>query len=120
MRHYTATYQSAAFLPVLSLDALTSSIAADAIGFDIADEESVPLDEHVERAEALAAINDFVNGLAERDRLIVRRLFWLGHTQTQIAVDLGVSKMAISKAVKRILNQGHSSLAAHRHLTFLN
>lgn len=122
MRHDTATYLfPGAFAPVLSLDALTAQPDADGFNrFDLADEDAVPPDEHLAQAEGFAAVDTFVNALPERDQLIVKRLFWLGHTQTQIAADLGVSKMAISKTVARICRLGRSLLAPHEHLAFMN
>jgi RNA polymerase sigma factor (sigma-70 family) len=122
MRHNTATYIfPGAFAPVLSLDALTAQPDADGFNrFDIADEDALTPDEQIAQAEGFAAVEAFVNALPERDQLIVKRLFWLGHTQTQIAADLGVSKMAISKAVARICRLGRSLLAPHEHLAFMN
>ena len=51
---------------------------------------------------------------------IVRRLFWENETQTDIAADFGVSKMAISKTMARIARQGRVALADHEHLALLN
>lgn len=122
MRHDTAThFFPGAFAPVLSLDALTAQPEADGISrCDIVDEDAVSPDEQIAKAEGFAAVEAFVNALPERDQLIVERLFWLGHTQTQIAADLGVSKMAISKAVARVCRLGHALLAPHEHLAFMS
>jgi RNA polymerase sigma factor (sigma-70 family) len=122
MRQSTATYLFAgAFAPVLSLDALTGQ--PDAYGvyrLDIADEDALLPDEQIAQAEGFAAVDAFVDALPERDKLIVKRLFWLGHTQTQIAADLGVTKMAISKALARICRLGRTLLAPHEHLVSIN
>jgi len=123
MRKTSAAYTfPGVFAPVLSIDALTAQPGADGFdSFDIADEDALTPDEQIAQAEGLAAVEAFVNELPERDQLIiVKRLFWLGHTQTQIAADLGVSKMAISKAVARICRLGRSLLAPHEHLAFMN
>lgn len=122
MRQDTATYLfPGAFAPVLSLDALTAQPDADGFNrFDIADEDALTPDEQIAQAEGFAAVEAFVGTLPERDQLIVKRLFWLGYTQTQIAADLGVSKMAISKAVARICRLGRLLLAPHEHLAFMN
>jgi DNA-directed RNA polymerase specialized sigma subunit len=122
MRHDTATYLfPGVFAPVLSLDALTAQPDADGSNrFDIADEDAITPDEQIAQAEGFAAVAAFVNALPKRDHLIVKRLFWLGHTQTQVAADLGVSKMAISKAVARICRLGRALLAPHEHLAFMN
>jgi RNA polymerase sigma factor (sigma-70 family) len=108
-----------AFAPVLSLDALTAQPDGGGFnGFDITDENTLPLDEQLAQTEGFAALDAFVQALAERDRLILQRYFWLGHTQTAIAADLGVSKMAVSKAVARICREGRERLAPHRQLAF--
>jgi RNA polymerase sigma factor (sigma-70 family) len=122
MRFDGATYFfPGAFAPTLSLDALFARTGAEGFNnFDIADADSLTQDEMVAQAEGLAAVDTFVSALPPRDRTIVERLFWLGHTQTQIAADLGVSKMAISKAVARICRLGRERLAEHKHLAFLN
>lgn len=122
MRRDTATYLfPGAFAPVLSLDALTTQPDADGINrFDIADEDALAPDEQIAQAEGFAAVAAFVNALPERDQLIVKRLFWLGHTQAQVAADFGVSKMAICKAVARICRLGRALLAPHEHLAFMN
>lgn len=122
MRRFADTYLfSGAFAPVLSLDSLIGNEHADGFnGFDIPDEESLPPDEQIAQAEGFAAVDAFISALPERDQMIIRRLFWLGHTQTQIAADLGVSKMAISKALARICRIGRSQLAPHQHLALIN
>ena len=122
MRHDTGTYLffPGAFAPVLSIDALTAQPDADGFNrFDIADEDALTPEEQLAQAEGFAAVDALVNALPERDQLIVKRLFWLGHTQTQIATDLGVSKMAISKAMARICLRGRSMLAPHEHVLFM-
>lgn len=122
MRHSTATYIfPGVFAPILSLDTLSSQQDSDGFNsFDIPDHDTLPVDEQIAQAEGFAAVDAFVNALPERDKLIVKRLFWLGHTQTQIAAELGVSKMAISKAIARICDLGRHHLAPHQHLAFIN
>jgi RNA polymerase sigma factor (sigma-70 family) len=122
MRQDTKTYLfPGVFLPVLSLDELSAQPDADGFNsFDIADEDTLSPDEQIAQAEGFTAVDAFVNTLTERDQLIVRRLFWLGDTQTQIASDLGVSKMAISKVVARIRSHGRSVLAPYEYLAFNN
>jgi DNA-directed RNA polymerase specialized sigma24 family protein len=122
MRHDATRYLfPGVFAPVLSLDALCDRQDADGFNsFDIPDHDTPVLDEQLARAEGFAAVDAFVNGLPDRDRVIINRLFWLGHTQTQVAADLGVSKMAISKAVARICALGRRLLAPHRHLAFIH
>lgn len=123
MRHNLATPSPfGVFAPVLSLDALVGQRDADDDGpaFDLPDTETLPLDEQIARAQGFAALDRFVADLPDRDQMIVRRMFWQGHTQTQIAADLGVSKMAISKAFARICKVGRTALTPHQHIAFMN
>lgn len=111
-----------AFAPVLSLDALTSHLDPETgfSTFDIEDDSLNPTHLELERAEAIAAVTRFVDDLPQRDREIVRRLFWEDETQTEIAESYGISKMAISKALARIVRRGQISLAPHENLPFMN
>jgi DNA-directed RNA polymerase specialized sigma subunit len=102
------------FAPVVSLDALIDSPGADGLTpLDIADDGLVPADEAIAQTEVQVAVTAFIDALTERDRLIVERLFWLGQTQAKIAADLGISKMAVNKAVARICRQGRTQLAPY-------
>lgn len=119
MRQGVGSYLFAGvFAPILSLDELTARQHADGgPSFDIPD-ESPRVDAQLEQAQALAAVEQFVQALPPRDQEIVKSLYWLDQTQTEIAARFGVSKMAISKAVKRICLQGRDVLAPHQHLAF--
>ena len=66
--------------------------------------------------ETKAIVRRFVNALPERDREIVRRVFWDGETQTAVAADLGVSKMAVSKVISKITKRGREDLPQYEHL----
>ncbi len=66
--------------------------------------------------ETKAIVRQFVETLPGRDREIVRRVFWDGETQTAVAADLGVSKMAVSKAIARITKRGRDVLPLPEHL----
>jgi hypothetical protein len=46
-----------------------------------------------------------------REQEIVHRIFWLGETQASAARSLGVSRMAISKTVKKITKLGRAQIA---------
>lgn len=109
------------FAPVLSLDELSSRLDPETghATFDIPDSASLP-DARLEHSQADDAVARFVDSLPARDREIVRRLFWEDETQTEIAADFGVSKMAISKAMARIAQRGCAALADHEHLALLN
>lgn len=66
--------------------------------------------------ETKAIVREFVAKLPNRDREIVNRVFWGGETQTAVAADLGVSKMAVSKAISRIARRGRDSLPPYDRL----
>jgi len=66
--------------------------------------------------ETNAIVRKFVDRLPCRDREIVNRIFWDGETQTAVAADLGVSKMAVSKAISRISKRGRHVLPCYEHL----
>jgi RNA polymerase sigma factor (sigma-70 family) len=67
-------------------------------------------------AETRAMVRKFVESLPRREREIARRVFWGGETQTAVAADLGVSKMAVSKAISRIAKRGRKALPRYDHL----
>ncbi len=106
-----------AFRPILSLDALFEIDADGLVDFNIAGDWPGP-DACAERSEAIAAVNRFVDDLPQRDRIIIQSLFWEDRTQTEIAYTLGVSKMAISKAVSRILRHARQFLVGHEQTAF--
>lgn len=108
---------SGVFAPVLSLEELSSRLDPETghATFDIPD-TAPPVDAQLETTEAIEAVTHFVDELAARDREIVRRIFWGDQTQTQIAADYGISKMAISKVMARIAKQGRQALAPYQHL----
>jgi RNA polymerase sigma factor (sigma-70 family) len=98
------------FAPVLSLDQLYANREEDGSFFDLVDTASTPL-QSLEIEQAFSAINKFVDDLPPRDRQIVRSVFWQGRSQSDVANDLKVSKMAISKAMARICARGRTALA---------
>jgi RNA polymerase sigma factor (sigma-70 family) len=101
-----------AFAPVLSLDELLAG-PDDEIGprFELPD-ESPSAENLLVQLESIAAVERFLARLSPRDREIITRLFWNDETQTQVAASLGVSKMAICKALARICRQARIYLAA--------
>jgi hypothetical protein len=58
-----------------------------------------------------ARLAAFVGSLTQRDRDVVRRVFWLGETQASAARDLGLSRMAITKLLRRIYSLGRMHFA---------
>jgi len=105
------------FAPILSLDELLTTSDGDAGGikFDLIDPGPLA-DEQIEHTETTAAVNDFVASLAPRDQEIVRRVFWGGESQAEVAARFSVSKMAISKTIARIYRKGRTALAKYENL----
>jgi RNA polymerase sigma factor (sigma-70 family) len=110
MRHRDYLFPGA-FAPVLSLDEL----CAGGSSFVLVDPDQTP-ELALETVQAHAAIRRFVDDLPPRDRQIVRSVFWDDRSQSDVAIELKVSKMAISKAMARICAQGRSTLAVHQFL----
>ena len=67
-------------------------------------------------AETKAIVRNFVDSLPKHQRDIVRRVFWCGETQTAVAADLGVSKMAVSKAIAKVAKRGREAMPRYDHL----
>ncbi|WP_276320033.1 sigma-70 family RNA polymerase sigma factor, partial [Haloactinopolyspora alba] len=81
------------------------------------DEDDAPLGDAVggddagyDRAEALVALGPACCQLGTRDRRIVYLRFFRGWTQQEIADELGVSQMQISRLLSRILRQLRQSI----------
>jgi RNA polymerase sigma-B factor len=91
----------------LSLDAPASSSASLPLGSMVADQSDTYV--LVDQVESLRPA---VAKLAERDRLILRRRFVDHWTQAQIAAEIGVSQMQVSRLLHRILLGLRSTLAA--------
>ena len=103
--------------PVLSLDQLYANRAEGSTRFDLTDPKLTP-HQALELSQAIAAINSFVASLPQRDQHIVRSVFWECKSQTDVAVEFKVSKMAISKAMARVYERGRAALSGHEHLAF--
>jgi DNA-directed RNA polymerase specialized sigma24 family protein len=56
-------------------------------------------------ADERARIKSALDGLAELDRGLIRRLFWDGRGEGDLAREWGVSQQAVSKRKQRILTQ---------------
>lgn len=91
----------------LSLDAPVSGSASMPLGSTVSDEADTYV--LVDQVESLRPA---VAGLAERDQLILRRRFVDHWTQAQIAAEIGVSQMQVSRLLHRILGSLRSTLAA--------
>jgi len=64
------------------------------------------------RAEIRAALAPLIEKLSDRDRRILALRFFQGWTQTQIASDLGVTQMQVSRLLSRILENLRLQLTA--------
>jgi len=61
-----------------------------------------------------AAVRAFVAGLPVSQREIVEAVYWDERTHDEIAVERGVSRPAISRALARVYARGAKELADHR------
>jgi RNA polymerase sigma factor (sigma-70 family) len=118
-RHYfdSAIYCRAAD-PVLSLDSLSNPVGDDGEPepFDVLDPSDDP-SEQLAALELTQATARFVRSLSPEQARLVTALYWEGRTQSDIAQELGVSRMAVSKAVRKIHRSGRARLAAFRTLS---
>jgi RNA polymerase sigma factor (sigma-70 family) len=64
------------------------------------------------RAEARLTVEPRFRELPPRDRRIVELRFFRGYTQEQIAKDIGVTQMQVSRLLTRILANFRTQLAA--------
>lgn len=69
-------------------------------------------DPDMDRAEIRVALAPLIEELSKRDRRIVALRFYQGWTQTQIASDLGVTQMQVSRLLSRILENLRVRLTA--------
>jgi len=68
-------------------------------------------DAEFERSEERAALEPALSNLSERDREILRKRFEEGLTQTQIADQVGISQMHVSRLIRKSLATVRSELA---------
>ncbi len=64
-----------------------------------------------ERAERADAVGTFVRGLTQLQRTTVHAIFWRGLSQAEVARQLGVSKPAVTKTLRRVYARGRAELA---------
>jgi RNA polymerase sigma-B factor len=69
-------------------------------------------DRDLDRAEIRVALAPLIKGLPERDRTILDLRFFKGWTQSQIASNLGVTQMQVSRLLSRILKNLRVELRA--------
>jgi DNA-directed RNA polymerase specialized sigma subunit len=58
----------------------------------------------------VCAAREFVSTLSPREQEVVRQIFWDGQRQADVARALGVSRMAVTKIVQKVVRLGQ----AHR------
>ncbi len=90
----------------LSLDA---SDDADDLGGSMLDAIGVE-DENLEHVEIRESLKPLLDALAPREKKILLLRFFRNKTQTQIAEEIGVSQMHVSRLLSRTLEQLRSSL----------
>ena len=73
----------------------------DAIGIE---------DENLEHVEIRESIKPLLEGLGEREKRILLLRFFKNMTQSQIAEEIGVSQMHVSRLLTRTLAQLRTSL----------
>jgi RNA polymerase sigma-B factor len=67
-------------------------------------------DGHLEHVEDLHALRPLISGLPERERTILLLRFFGNRTQTQIAAQMGISQMHVSRLLSRTLRELRSAL----------
>ncbi|CAG0970715.1 hypothetical protein ANRL3_01482 [Anaerolineae bacterium] len=70
-----------------------------------------PIEHDLELAAAKSAVQQFVSTLPPSDRQLVESVFWHDVTQAEVARNLGLSRMAITKRLKKIYRTGANALA---------
>lgn len=94
------------FHPV-SLDAPVGAGSVTPLGNLMADQEDT-----FELVNQVETLRPTVDGLGERDKLILRRRMVDHWTQAEIAAEIGVSQMQVSRLLQRIMGTLRSALAA--------
>lgn len=97
--------------PVLSLDGLLSPAdQSDSQGIDLPDPEPDPCTRTI-AGEHARAVGAYVDGLPDRERAVIKGVFWDGTPQRGIAADLNVSQPAVAKILNRVLSRARQELA---------
>lgn len=105
------------FLNVASLDRLLERPDEDGRPFDIADPQPAA-EVQIDRQRASATINAAVNGLPQRQRAVIRAIFFVGCTVTQTARLLQISAAAVVKLRAKALKHLMTVLAPMRDALF--
>lgn len=113
MRYAFDNVEHGVFYPPLSLDSTSLDSDGNCVRrFDVADESPSP-EERAVQSQLERDTRAFLAALPPRDQVVAYRLYWLRESQSEIASFLGVSRMAVSKAVARISKKGFQALRSH-------
>ena len=82
-----------------------SSISAAYGGEDGDDIVPGEADDHLEETSTRVVVNNALNTLPERERRVVYLRFYLGLTQSEIAEEIGVSQVHVSRILRSTLTQ---------------
>src|SRR5262245_52211982 len=113
MRHgITSPVVHGFWAPVESLEALLERLEADGalVPPQLIDPDPRP-DEYLEFLQTVNAVIAFTETLSVREREIFHRVVVDEDSQTAVAADLGVSKMAVSKVMARLRRRARGALA---------
>jgi RNA polymerase sigma-B factor len=92
----------------VSLDAPLESGEPDAVLGDTLGTEDDGLDVLVDRL----AVDPLLAALPERERSVLALRFYAGWTQQQIAAELGITQMQVSRTLNRTLRHLHTAILA--------
>jgi RNA polymerase sigma factor (sigma-70 family) len=113
--------QDCAYFPALAEPVSLSGPLADGrMISDVIPDRRPSAQDRLETRERAVAIRNFVLGLPERDQNIVYAVFWMGRSQAEVARDLGVSRMAVCKALSKISERGRVALAGFTDFACVN
>jgi RNA polymerase sigma-B factor len=70
-------------------------------------------DEELERAEAVAVLRPLCEGLSQRERQLLYLRFFRGWNQCEIAAEIGVSQMQVSRLLSSLLTRMREQLQSH-------
>ena len=105
---------NSALLPIKSLNEIVPTDDGTDLHVEIGDtiiDPSPSVEEKIDTEREIKLLHQFVQGLSPSLRCIALRSYWKGHSNVEIARDLGVDPSAISHALRRIRRLGFRKLA---------